>query len=553
MAETTRNGAIPCPVTAVTLLEDRAELSRTAVLDAGLPAGTHRLRLGPVGPLAVDRSLRAELAASEVAASEAPGPAAEISDVRLVRLYTPPPEGAPGPDASALRHRVHELGELMRRLEADRERTGARVAVLEQLLEELRRDIAEGAGAGEADPERWTAELDRAYDEHTRHTDTLRLLLRRIARTRTELGSAREALDEAEEQPLVLSAFVDVVIEADEPLPEGARLQLVHLTPCALWRPAYRAELSPDGTSLTLQCDAVAWQRTGEDWTGADLSFSTARTTLAAEPPHLGEDVLLLVDRTPEERKTIEVDLREVDIQTVGPADDGSAGETGESAASAFSTDALALPGVDDGGEARLLVAPAPVDLPSDGRAHRVGLASATLPAKAEYSCAPELSALVTQVARFRNSTGQVLLSGPVDLIRGSGFVGRGELRFTAEGAPAELSFGSEDTFRVTRSVEESRDTTALTGRTVITRTVRLALSRFAPAGAPPLAVVVRERIPVSEITAVDIHLDKERSSPPPDGADADGIVRYDLTLAADDRRTLTLGYEITASKAVAV
>ena len=548
MGETTKDGAIPCPVTAVTLLEDRAELSRTAVLDAGLPAGTHRLRLGPVGPLAVDRSLRAELAAS--GAAEASGAAAEIRDVRLVRLYTPPPEGAPGPDASALRHRVHELGEQMRRLEADRERAGARVAVLEQLLEELRRDIAEGAGAGEADPERWTAGLDRAYDEHTRHTDAQRLLLRRIARTRTELGSAREALDAAEEQPLVLSAFVDVVIEAGEPLPEGVRLQLVHLTPCALWRPAYRAELSPDGTSLALQCDAVAWQRTGEDWTGADLSFSTARTTLAAEPPHLGEDVLLLVDRTPEERKTIEVDLREVDIQTVGPADDGSAEL---SAGSAASMAALPLPGVDDGGEARLLVAPAPVDLPSDGRAHRLGLASAALPATAEYRCAPELSALVTQVARFRNSTGQVLLSGPVDLIRGSGFVGRGELRFTAEGAPAELSFGSEDTFRVTRSVEESRDTTAVTGRTVITRTVRLALSRFAPADAPPLAVVVRERIPVSEITAVEVRLDKERSSPQPDGADADGIVRYDLTLAADDRRTLTLGYEITASRAVAV
>ncbi|MEY9840353.1 DUF4139 domain-containing protein [Streptacidiphilus sp. EB103A] len=550
MGETTKDGAIPCPVTAVTLLEDRAELSRTAVLDAGLPAGTHRLRLGPVGPLAVDRSLRAELAASG-ASSGAAGPAAEIRDVRLVRLYTPPPEGAPGPDASALRHRVHELGEQLRRLEADRERTGARVAVLAQLLEELRRDIAEGAGAGAADPERWTTELDRAYDEYTRHTDAQRLLLRRVDRTRTELGSAREALDAAEEQPLVLSAFVDVVIEVGEPLPEGARLQLVHLTPCALWRPAYRAELSPDGTSLALRCDAVAWQRTGEDWTGADLSFSTARTTLAAEPPQLGEDVLLLVDRTPEERKTIEVDLREVDIQTVGPAEDGSAESSAGSAAS--SAGALALPGVDDGGEARLLVAPAPVDLPSDGRAHRIGLASATLPATAEYSCAPELSALVTQVARFRNSTGQVLLSGPVDLIRGSGFVGRGELRFTAEGAPAELSFGSEDTFRVTRSVEESRDTTAVTGRTVITRTVRLALSRFAPADAPPLAVVVRERIPVSEITAVEVRLDKERSSPQPDGADADGIVRYDLTLAADDRRTLTLGYEITASRAVAV
>ena len=119
----------------------------------------------------------------------------------------------------------------------------------------------------------------------------------------------------------------------------------------------------------SLCLDAVAWQRTGEDWTGADLSFSTARTTLAAEPPQLGEDVLLLVDRTPEERKTIEVDLREVEIQSVGPSSD----EPVDLAA------ALSLPGVDDGGEARTLVPSDRVTVRSDGRPHRVRL-TGTLP-----------------------------------------------------------------------------------------------------------------------------------------------------------------------------
>ncbi|MFC1412133.1 mucoidy inhibitor MuiA family protein [Streptacidiphilus sp. N1-12] len=522
---------IPCPVTAVTLLEDRAELERAVRLD--LAPGAHRVRLGPVTPLAVDRSLRAELDGVE---------GASVVDARLVRLYTPPPVGAPGEDASALRRRVHELGEAVRRAEADRDRTASRVAILDQLLAELHRDIAEGTGAGEADPERWTADLDRAYQEHTRHTEALRLIGRQLLREGEQLRQAEQALLEAEEQPLVLSAFVDLVIEASAPV-AAAGLTLRHLTPCALWRPAYRAELSAGGGSLTLQCDAVAWQRTGEDWTGAAVTLSTARTTLAAEPPALGEDVLLLVDRTPEERRTIEVDLREVEIQTVGPGAEDAA-ETGFDAA---------VPGVDDGGEARVLTAPAPVTVPSDGRPHRIRLGAATLPARTGYSAAPELSSLVSQVVSFRNSTGQVLLSGPVDLVRGSGFVGRGELRFTAVDAPAELSFGSEDTFRITRSVEESRDTATLTGRTVIARTVRLAVSRFAPPGAPPLVVAVRERIPVSELSAVDVRLDKERCSPPPDESDAEGVLRYDLTLGPDERRTLTLGYEISAARAVVI
>lgn len=551
---------VACPVTAVTLLEDRAELERTADLAPFATPGTHRLRLGPVTPLAVDRSLRAFLDNN----SDGPSDGVEVIDVRLVRLHTPPPEGAPGTDASELRHRVYELTQRVRRLEADRSRAQARVAVLEQLIAELLRDIAESAGAGEAEPDRWTADLDRTHAEHSRQTEARRLVLRELRRSGEELVLAEAALGRAEERPPVLSAFVDVVLEVGErPPTAGLRLRLRHLVGCALWRPAYRAELAADGSSLSLRCDAVAWQRTGEDWDGVRLSLSTARTTLPAEPPRLDEDVLTLVDRTPEERRTIEVDLREVEIQTTGPVDDGPGFGTGPGAspggdgsgtgAAEGSAPAPVLPGVDDGGEARLLVAPAPVTVPGDGRPHRVRLASAVLPARSGYRSVPELSALVTQVVRFRNDTGQVLLSGPVDLVRGSGFVGRGELGFTAQGATAELSFGSEDTFRVTRSVEESRDTTALTGRTVITRTVRLSLSRFAPPDASALAVVVRERIPVSEIAAVEVHLDKDRCAPPPDTVDGEGVVHYELVLGPDERRTLTLGYGITASRAVAV
>ena len=540
---------VPCPVTAVTLLEDRAEVRRLVRID--LAAGTHRVRLGPVTPLAVDRSLRAELdLGTDGAAGTVGAPTAVVVDARLVRRYTPPPVGDPGEDASALRHEVHRLTGLIRRSEADRERTASRVAVLDQLLAELRRDIAESAGAGESDPERWTADLDRAYREHTGHAEALRLLGRDLVRDRERLRLAEQALADAEERPPVLTAFVDVVIEASAPV-AGALLTVHHLTPCALWRPAYRAELSADGSSLALQRDAVAWQRTGEDWTDARITLSTARTTQAAEPPRLGEDVLYLVDRTPEERRTIEVDLREVEIQSVGPADGPDGVRPGASAGA--DPAALALPGVDDGGEARVLTAPAPASIPSDGRPHRIRLGADTLPARTEYRAVPELSALVSQAVRFRNGTGQVLLSGPVDLVRGSGFVGRGELRFTAVDGPAELGFGSEDTFRVTRAVEESRDTTALSGRTVITRTVRLAVSRFAPPGSPPLVVAVRERIPVSELAAVEIRLDKDRCSPPPDETDAEGVVRYDLTLGPDDRRTLTLGYEISAGKAVVI
>ncbi|WP_449342027.1 DUF4139 domain-containing protein, partial [Streptomyces aurantiogriseus] len=175
-----------------------------------------------------------------------------------------------------------------------------------------------------------------------------------------------------------------------------------------------------------------------------------------------------------------------------------------------------------------------------------------TTAASSEYACSPELSPLVTQVVRFDNLSGHALLAGPVDLVRGSGFSGRGTLDFTAPGAPVDLAFGSCDDHRVVRQAEGSRDSAGITQRTVVTRTVRLHLSRFsAPGEHGERVVVLRERIPVSETSAVEVRLRKEACSPAPDVVDAEGIARWDVTLPPGGRRTVTLVYELSAKAKV--
>ncbi|MQS14683.1 mucoidy inhibitor MuiA family protein [Streptomyces kaniharaensis] len=513
---------IPLPVTAVTCLEDRSQVERTVTVE--LAAGVQRLRLGPLTALAVDRTLRAE--------TDAPG--TRVLDARLVRTWTPRAPLPPGPDDSELRHRLHELEAQSRLADQTRARLEARLALLAQLSADLLREIGEGAGVGEVERARWARELDRVDAERERHGEELRATRSRLRRLEEERSLALIALDEAEEAPAELVAHLDLTVEAAAAGPTG--LTVTHLVPCALWRPSYRATLdglAQDGSSLRLESEAVVWQRTGEDWSDARLTFSTARSALATDPPAVVEDVLMLRERTTEERRTVEVELREETISTLGPAAE--------------------VPGVDDGGEVRVLPAPAPASVPSDGRAHRVPLGAFTAPASSEYACAPELSPLVTQVVRFRNAAGHPLLAGPVELVRGSGFTGRGELRFTAAGADAELAFGSSDGYRVVRETEERQATGGLTGRQTTTRTVRLHLSRFSgPEERDEQVVTVRERVPVSEVSAVEVRLRKDECSPAPDAFDAEGIVRWDVPLGPGARRTVTLVYEISASAKVA-
>lgn len=535
---------IPLPITHVTCLEDRAQVERSGQVQ--LAGGTQRLRIGPVTPLAVDSSLRADVT-RECTASDVPpdGEPARILDARVVRTYTPAPPDGPGEDASALRLRIHSLEEEIRAADLRRQRLESRLAITAQAKTELHRDIAEGAGAGDADPERWADRLDRVDVELEARAEDLRRLHHRRRDLTEQLAEARQVLACTEDEPEELSAVIEVVVAAQRPGP--VVLRVVHLTPCALWRPAYRATLAPDGASLQLETDAVVWQRTGEDWAGVRLSLSTARPTLAASPPALVDDVLTLRDRTAEERRTVEVDLREEEIRNVGEESTGAP-------APAESTE---LPGVDDGGEVWVMAAPAPVSLACDGRPNRVHLSSFTAPCRSELTCSPELSPLVTRVAEVTNpaASGHVLLAGPVDLVRGSGFVGRGLLRFAGIGEQVRLSFGSEDTFRVVRHMTESRETTGLTGinsRTVIARTVRLFVSRLdARTHGTATTVVVRERVPVSEVSAVEVRLNKNACHPAPDEIDSQGIVRYQLTLGPGQRQEIELNYEISASDKV--
>ncbi|MFJ4095237.1 DUF4139 domain-containing protein [Kitasatospora sp. NPDC089913] len=505
------------PVTTVTCLEDRARIGRTA--SPTLAAGVQRLRLGPLTALAVDRTLRAE--------SDTPG--VRVLDARITRAWTPRPPLPPGPGDSELRHRLHALEVRIREEERLTDRLEARLALLAQLSTDLLREVGEGAGAGEVERTRWHRELDRVDAGREQHGEELRAARVRLRRLEVDRAAALGALEESEERPAELVAHLELTVEAAAAGP--ARLTVHHLVPCALWRPSYRATLA-DGV-LRLESEAVVWQRTGEPWDGVRLTFSTARSALATEPPALAEDVLVLRERTTEEKRAVEVELREEAVSELGP--DG------------------VVPGVDDGGEVRVLNAPAPATVPSDGKAHRVPLAAFDGPAHSEFACAPELSPLVTQVVRFRNTAGHPLLAGPVELVRGSGFTGRGRLPFTAAGADTELSFGSSDGYRVVRESEERRSTAGLSQRAVTVRTVRLHLSRFSgPEERDEQLVAVRERVPVSEVAAVEVRLRKEECSPVPDAFDAEGIVRWDVPLGPGARRTLTLVYEVSASSKVA-
>ncbi|MFO0600443.1 MAG: mucoidy inhibitor MuiA family protein [Myxococcaceae bacterium] len=498
------------PIVNVTVMEDRAQVERRGAVQVN---GLTRLEVDGVSLVAVDRSLKLEVKG------------ATLVDAKLVRRWKEQPAGGLPENATELQKKVRSL-EQARVAQADAiAQLEGRASLLEAARMDLLRSIAQLTGHGAPDVAQWKLQLAALS---TRQAE----LDRDLAAARAELGQIDVRLGEArhasasEEPKKRFECFLALTLDgAGEALVKAS-----YLVPCAVWRPAYRATLS--GEQVQVEAEAVVWQRTGEDWRDVELAFSTARPTLGTEPPTLTDDWLTSRPKSTQEKRVVDVAIREEVIQ--------SAGESGGEAE---------MPGLDDGGEARLLKATGKLTVPSDGQPHRVGLFSFASKAVVERVCPAELTSLVFVSTKFPNGSGQVLLAGPVDLIRGSGLVGRAQLKFAAPGETVKLSFGNEDGVQVIRDTHEEVDEARLTGRRTTKKKVQLHVSNARPEATK---LIIEERIPVSEVKEVEVQVLTKDCSPAPSVVTRDGIARLEVELAANATKTAKFTWELSAAGKVA-
>jgi uncharacterized protein (TIGR02231 family) len=501
------------PLTKVVVMEDRAQVERAGTLR--LAGGTSSHEIAGLPLVAVDRSLKVEVTG------------ATLHEAKLVRRWKEKPRGGLPADASALRQRVQELVERQYEFDSEVYRLVARLETLSATRRELLQSIAERAGFGEVDVEGWKRQLEALGDEE-RSTDAARREAQAgVEATKRELAATRQALALSEERVEDLECVLCLTLEgAGE-----AAVRVSYLVPCAVWRPAYRATLVKD--TVTLEAEAVVWQRTGEAWTNVALQLSTARPTLGTTPPLLVADWLHLRPKTSVEKRVVDVTVREEEIQ--------SAGERSQASPE--------FPGLDDGGEARLLSVPGRVSVPSDGQPHRLPLFRFEAKAELELVCPAELTPLAFTVARFPNASDTVMLAGPVDLLRAAGFVGRSQVSFTAPGETLKLSFGSEDGVRVTRELEEKPDENRLTGRRTTKKRVTLHVSNASSAAR---RLVLEERVLVSEVKEVEVQVLQKECDPAPGPLTKEGLARLDVPLGPNATKKVTFTWEVSAAGKVA-
>ncbi|MGZ3461255.1 MAG: mucoidy inhibitor MuiA family protein, partial [Archangium sp.] len=267
---------LDAPVRGVTLLEDRAQVTRQGTVR--VRAGQNRLVVHGVAPVLQDVSLRAEVVSGR----------ARVVDVRVrrsLRIRT-----ADKPEAArVLEERLEMLWREHARVLEDQARSRARFERLHQMLVLGASEIPEDAGWGLGAATSWRDTFDALFRKARELRESAlqaTFTAERLSEEISAVARQRQAMDRVEHQVV---AWLEADVLADA---EGEVEVAIHyVVPNALWRPLHTARLM-EGRRVRFASSAAVWQDTGEDWKDVDLRFSTARSSLGTEPPLLRQDLL---------------------------------------------------------------------------------------------------------------------------------------------------------------------------------------------------------------------------------------------------------------------
>jgi uncharacterized protein (TIGR02231 family) len=504
---------INIPAKRVTLMEDRAlvEHQGDVVLTGD---GVQRICISGLPSVMTDKTLRLEVSG------------AEFLDASVDRKWIEQPVQDDTENKTGLQLQRDELKRELAILNDSVSRFVVYQNLLDQTRADLIRTIEENTGCGKTDFDVWKTQLHELSSKSASNDAALLDTKAKINQLTTKKSGVESAISKTEQPTHTIETLLNITVNGSGQVD----IILSYIVPCAMWRPIYRATL--ENNSVRFDADAMVWQSTGQDWTNVSLQFSTARPSLGTNPPDITDDRISLRPKTTQEKKVVSVTMREEDIS--------SNGESGNSSEMA---------GLDDGGEVRLLQAQSNTDIPSDGKPYRIPLFSFVSDATTQLYCPSVLSRNVFTYAKFKNASNQVLLAGPVDLIRKFGLIGKSQIKFTAPGETIKMSFGILDEIKVVRSVDEKTDESKLTGKRTTTSTVTLYISNT---GAAPVQLTIDERIPVSEVKDVTVDVLEKQCNPAPQSVSSEGIATIVTDLAAHGTKTAVFVWQMVAARDVA-
>ena len=572
----------PSRVVGVTIYPNSALVTREVDVPEG--TGGFELVVTPLPPQTVDSSLYSE---------------AENGIRVLTTRYRM------RPIKEDTREEVRKVEAQVKDLEAEGQRMESDLRVCEQNMQLL------------AKLENFTqANLQHQTEKGSINSDTIMQLTKYVMEGRSDKSQAMVALQQKIADNKEQAAFVrrqlqdlaagstrterDAVIVVDKRNAEAGAVRLNYLVSAASWRPEYKFRAGKDRDPIQVEYLAAIMQQTGEDWTNAHLTLSTAQPMLNAAPPdlHLLEVALVPagtnappvamqstgmggsgfggggglgvanlagMGRGPASAAQLELFERQAkelrsqaaqqytanNVMAGGKlANDAAAVEQAKDLLIVREEDVKAkkmVKGSSNEGPSVTYHLPTRLTVPSRSDEQIIEIVRLEMAPDYFYKAIPILTPHVYRLANMTNKSTYVLLPGEATMYIGSDFVGRANLPLVAIGEQFTAGFGVDPQLQVQRQMMDKTRTTQGDNQ-VLRFQYRILLSSYKT---EPVKLQVWDRLPHADTEAVSVSLVK---STPEVSADAlyeresrpSNLLRWDLKVdpSQNAEKATAINYE---------
>lgn len=522
----------PSKIASVVVFPDRALVTRRA--DVTLTQGGHTVRFAPLPGTIEEGSISAT------------GQGAAQVTLFGAKLITLQLEASESPRIKALEEQIKQLDDRSWQLQRAKGilrqeqefLDSIQVATSEQIGKEIitkQPSVADVASLLEFLDQQWgsIAQKDQQAD----------IQLRELAEQRDRLERELAAL---RGQTTRQQRAIAVDLEAQTA--GRFTMEVSYRLPGATWQPLYEARAGSQANEVQVTAYGLIRQRTGEDWEDVKLTLSTARPAIGGRMPELqpwwlrkAEPMipwrLGSLEGEPDKNKTL-------DSRNDFPA---KAQALAQADGSEAFTATLAKATVETRGPAVTWTLPKSETIASDWQPRKAAIAQYAFPARLAYETTPRLSPYAYLRAKVTNTSEVVWLPGDVQVFLDGAFVSASAIDLVGPGETFDLFLGVDERIRVERKALKAKvDVSVLPGLHGRMKTIDYeyltTIENFRDAAA---SVTLIDQVPISQHD--EIKIEQIEWTPKPTVADDEkpGVYRWELTIPAGGKQTVTLAYRV--------
>ncbi len=348
---------------------------------------------------------------------------------------------------TALRSQVKTLQFRVKEMEDKIQQAEKEMQFIERILSKITTFDPKSETTTEIDPDKWI----KMVSFYRSKLETLLKESREATRQKDDTQNEIDRLQSEINNTSVSSVKKEYHVELSVLVKSAGdiRLDLTYLVTEATWIPAYDLRVSTENKIMTVVYNAVVQQNTSEDWTDAELKFSTAKPNMASKHPDLQRwsvDFYIpppaAKPATPPEGAqaiNLQQQFQAANMQNVYNVDGGNlkkevASKLDDEARKRqqeFRSEMEKLESeVEDKSISVVFAIPGKNTIKSDNVPHKISIMSREMPAYFRYSAAPKRMKAAFLKARVKNTSDYPILPGDYNVFLNNGFITTSRMEF---------------------------------------------------------------------------------------------------------------------------